>query len=255
MRLSKSLAVFACIIACVAGLYITYETTRAESVETMTMPARLKGLGDLLNPPNDVGINQLNPQNMENLRGEVQQSSPFADAAAALEAKGLLWDYSTEEAFIVIIDAAPLHIYCLETIPVNCTYGVFLYARDELGNTEIWYMITNIGQKSIMGTDPTISTIPVYTWANGMPVYFVSVYHWFGQNIYSPGWWVPYHYWWHNSHNHPNWYYSYYNHWWWYHYWYDYPYWGFYRWYPWSNWYYCWFYWRYFNYWSTHFLY
>jgi len=255
MRFSKSLAVLACIVTCMAGLYITYETTSAGSVETMTMPPRIGGLGELLNPTNDVGINHMTGPNGDALSGEVWQSLPYAEVSAAMEAKGLTWDESTVETLIVMFDGTPLYIFTVETAPVNCTYGVFLYARDDLGNTEIWYMVTNIGQKSIMGTDPTISTIPVYTWANGMPVYFVSVYHWVGTDIYMPGRWVPYNYWWHNSHSHPNWYYSYYNHWWWYHYWYDYPYFGYYRWYPWSNWYYCWFYWRYFNYWSTHFIY
>ena len=71
------------------------------------------------------------------------------------------------------------------------------------------------------------------------PSFFIHAVYWIdGQLI----WW---HYWWYDSHNHPNWYYS-----WWYWHW-EY-YWGHdYAWYPWYTWFYSWFYWHYWWYWST----
>lgn len=249
MRFSKSLAVLACMMFGAAGLYMAYDSTSAGSMEAGALPPRIGGLGDLLNPSEDVGIREMPPQDQETWIGEVMSHPAYLEAQMALEYKGFQLDCTTRETLIAMVDGTPVRIFTIETVAVNGTYGVIAFASDDLGNMEAWYMITNIGQKSIMGTDPTISTIPVYTWSNGMPVYFVSIWQWWGYTR-----WVPYHYWWHNSHNHPNWYYSYYNYWWWYHQWYDYPS-GILCWYGWTNWYYCWFYWRYFYYWSTHFPY
>jgi len=250
MRLSGSAAIFALATLCAAGLYIAYDVTSASPELPATMPPRIETLGELLDVKNNVAIKPMGPADTDAYVGQVIPSEPWRDAEMALTKKGLLLDMATFEAFVAQVDDTTVSVVSAETHAVNGTYGVIIYARDAQGNVAAWYMITNIGQKSVVGADPTISTIPVYVWSNGMPVYFVSIWHWMG-----PGWWVPYHYWWHDSHNHPNWYYSYYNYWWWYHYWYDYPVYIHYKWFPWYNWYYAWFYWRYFYYWSTYFKY
>ena len=71
------------------------------------------------------------------------------------------------------------------------------------------------------------------------PAFFIRAVCWVDGRLI---WW---HYWWYDSHNHPNWYYS----WWYWH-------WGYYwehdyLWYPWYTWFYSWFYWHYWWYWST----
>jgi hypothetical protein len=89
--------------------------------------------------------------------------------------------------------------------------------------------------------DPHLSGVPdppiVVT---GMPYFYITTLRWIGRPIY-------WHYWWFNSHHHPNWYYSHY-------YWYF----KYYVWYDWDQpfwwwWAYGWYYWRYWYYWSTWF--
>lgn len=243
MKIPRFLVITTVAIACLAGLYVTYEVTSAS--ETDSMPERLGSLGELIDPQESVSMRDMEASELDNFLASVEGHPAFFEAVTFfMEEKNFPgWDLESQQGQIAVVDDQTVSIWSSETNPVNGTYGVFIFARDEDGNHQIWRMVTNIGQKSIEGGDPPVCDLPVYVWSNGMPVYFVSVWHWIG------GRWFPYNYWWHDSHNHPNWYYSYYNHWWWRHYWYGY------EWAPWYNWYYAWFYWRYFNYWSTYFPY
>ncbi len=246
MRFSRSLAVLACIVIGAAALYFSYEASSAGSVAANDMNHRLPDLGSLLNPTDKVSIREFpDPVLYNDFVGSVHQHPAFLDAQDLFLSKGMEWDYASEEAFQahMDMDGVVVDVYTIETFPYEGSYGVFTLARDNQGYHHISKMLTNIGRKAVIGDDPIVSEIPVYVYANGMPVYYVYVWHWIG------GWWYPYYYWWHDSHNHPNWYYSYYNYWWWRYYWYDY------YWVPWFNWYYCWWYWRYFYYWSTWFPY
>lgn len=243
MKTSSSLAVLTCVAAIAGAVYLAYDATGAGSTGAPTSE-RITSLGELIAPQESVILREMDPAELDTFYGSVIGHPAFAEAEEFFQQKGLPpWDPASHEAVVATVDGTTVQIWSQETHPANGTYGVFVFAKDEEGSHQIWRMVTNIGQKSIEGGDPTISDIPVYVWSNGMPVYYVSIWHWIG------GYWYPYHYWWHNSHNHPNWYYSYYNHWWWRHYWYGYA------WAPWYDWCYAWFYWRYFNYWSTYFPY
>jgi hypothetical protein len=241
MRHTRLLAALLCLALGAAAVYVSYDSVR--SADPGGTAPRVETLGELLDPQNDVSIREMEPALQDLYVGDVMQHPAFLDTEAFFLAKDLVWDWGSTEALEVHIDGSMITVFSVETFPCNGTYGVYVFARDEQGGHLIWRMVTNIGQKSVEGGDPTISDIPVYVWSNGMPVYYVYVWQWFG------GIWHPYHYWWHNSHNHPNWYYSYYNYWWWRYCWYDY------YWAPWYNWFYTWYYWRFFYYWSTWFPY
>lgn len=246
MRLSRSLAILTCIMFGAAGLYMAYETTTAQNGDLMYR----ENLGDLLSDHVDTEIVQMDLVGQSELLGEVTVHYSWACPTSGFLWKsgqmGLEPDMSTAEYITATGPGWTVDIFSVSTSSNSGQWGCYTYVRDraDSGNPLVSMMYTNVGMPGVTGGDPTISDIPVYVWSNGMPVYYVTVWRWFG-----PGWWVPYHYWWYNSHNHPNWYYSCYNYWWWYYRWYGHP------WYKWYNWYYTWWYWRYFYYWSTYFPY
>jgi len=94
--------------------------------------------------------------------------------------------------------------------------------------------------------DPNLAEVPdppiVF---NGMPYFYITTLRWIGGPVPILYW----HYWWFDSHNHPNWYYSHYFWYWRYYGWYlvDWPYWYW--------WVHGWYYWQYWYFWSTYFLY
>jgi hypothetical protein len=93
---------------------------------------------------------------------------------------------------------------------------------------------TNLDPKLAELPDPAIIV-------NGMPYFYITTLHIVdGRLIY-------WHYWWYDSHHHPNWYYAYYLHYW------DYYLYGLYDWPWWYHWTYGWYYWRFWNYWSAWF--
>jgi hypothetical protein len=188
-------------------------------------------------------MQEMDPVMLDAFMDTAMQHPAWLEAQDMFAQKGLLPDWGTAQGFVATVDGVPVQIFTIETTAQDGTYGVYVFAKDDKGTEQVWKMLTNIGTKSVVGADPLISDLPVYVWSNGMPVYYVYVWHYFNFR------WYPYYYLWHDSHNHPNWYYSYYNYWWWWHRWYDYP------WAPWFNWFYAWWYWRYFYYWSTWFPY
>jgi hypothetical protein len=94
--------------------------------------------------------------------------------------------------------------------------------------------------------DPMLAEVPdPPIEVNGMPYFYVTTLHWIGPS--DLGLIVPWHYWWYDSHHHPNWYYACYQ-----------QYWGYYAsagvpWPWWHHWVYGWYYWRFWYYWSTWF--
>ena len=90
--------------------------------------------------------------------------------------------------------------------------------------------------------DPNLAEVPdPPIIVNGMPYFYITTLRWINGRI------IRWHYWWFDSHHHPNWYYSHYYWYWWYYRWYD-VYWPY--WYCWTH---GWYYWRYWYYWSTWF--
>jgi hypothetical protein len=105
--------------------------------------------------------------------------------------------------------------------------------------------ITNLlPPDQIPGIDP-------YIIVNAMPYLYISLYWWVWAPIAKVHIW---HYWWYDSHSHPNWYWGVY--WWWRtdvdYYWIT-P--GYGAWLPWWWWFWHWFYWRHWYWWSTYFPY
>jgi hypothetical protein len=94
--------------------------------------------------------------------------------------------------------------------------------------------------------DPNLADVPdPVIWVNGMQYFYITTLRWYPTPYAHI---VPWHYWWYNSHHHPNWYYA--------HYFWYWRYWGWYihdAWPFWYNWAYGWYYWRYWYYWSTYF--
>jgi hypothetical protein len=94
--------------------------------------------------------------------------------------------------------------------------------------------------------DPNLADVPdPAIVVNGMPYFYITTLRWIGPTI--GGRIMYWHYWWYDSHNHPNWYYAHYYWYWQYYGWYmvDWPYWYW--------WVHGWYYWQYWYYWSTYF--
>jgi hypothetical protein len=228
-----------------SGLYIGYMSLGVGSAQvTDGMASSLSGL---LASGQGASMQNMDHAQQDLFMADVTSHPAYLGAVDLFLPKGLEWNWLTLDMFRTTVDSTVVDVFALETYAVDGTWGVFVFARDSQGNIESWKMLTNLGMGGVEGTDPLISTIPVYVWSNGMAVHYISLWHW----SYVGGYWIwqPWRYWWYGGSGHPNWYYSNYYWWWWHYYW-----WG-YQWYGWYNWFYCWFYWRYFYYWSTWFVY
>jgi hypothetical protein len=248
MRFLKPIGLLIGILLCIAGFYTAYETTRAQTGPTSV--ERRESLGELLSSHIDTEIVHMDLTGQSDLLGRIavhpSWDCPTSGFLYKIDLMGQEINNYTSYACTASGPDWTVDIYSVCTYATDGQWGCYTYVEDRAdpGSPFVTMMFTNLGMPGVIGSDPTISDIPVYVWSNGMPVYYVTIWRWMG-----PGWWVPWHYWWYDSHNHPNWYYSYYNWWWWYYRW-----WG-YTWRPWYNWYYTWWYWRYFYYWSTWFPY
>jgi hypothetical protein len=90
--------------------------------------------------------------------------------------------------------------------------------------------------------DPALAAVPgTPLVVNNMPYFYITTLHVVAGRI------VYWHYWWYDSHHHPNWYYAYYLHYW------DYYFYHGYDWTWWYHWAYGWYYWRFWYYWSSWF--
>ncbi len=129
---------------------------------------------------------------------------------------------------IVVVPATP---------PPESTEGLaaFLVAMlADDGTTFYQAHHTNLDPHLAQAPDPPIVM-------NNMPYFYVTTLQVIHGRI------VPWHYWWFDSHHHPNWYYACYQHYWsYYHH-------GGLRWSAWHHWAYGWVYWRFWYYWSTWF--
>lgn len=101
---------------------------------------------------------------------------------------------------------------------------------------------TSFFQAHHTNLDPSLAEVPdPPIIVNGMPYFYITTLQVVNRRI------VHWHYWWFDSHHHPNWYYAYYQHYWNFHYHFGL------LWPPWHHWAYGWYYWRFWYYWSTYF--
>jgi hypothetical protein len=92
--------------------------------------------------------------------------------------------------------------------------------------------------------DPGLAEVPDPALiVNGVPYFYITTLQVVSDRL------VHWHYWWYDSHHHPDWYYSLYRHYW------DYTDLRGYSWPGWYHWVYGWYYWRFWYYWSTWFPY
>jgi hypothetical protein len=160
------------------------------------------------------------------------------EEALALEGAMELYDILADEGYE--LNPAEAEVTLAE-IPASVVTIVYIPSLPGPEDTKAALIVAlpGIGIPIYMAYTTSIDVIGRYGSVVVHPSFFIRAYYWVDGRIF---WW---HYWWYDSHNHPNWYYS----WWYWHWWYywdhDYP------WYPWYTWYYSWFYWDYWWYWST----
>ncbi len=218
--------------------------SQSEAAAPQQIPP-IPDLSTLLNYPYNVSIQPV-PTGPE--RTAIIDSLMARPETAALlsemEAKGFLFD--------PLADAEVMHI-TIETesgIPTELEAMTVTTIANELSGA-LTAMQTADGSEGFFqahhtNLDPSLAEVPdppiIY---NGMPYFYITTLRWIGP---WPGGRILYwHYWWFDSHHHPNWYYSHY-------YWY----WRYYGWsaWPWPYWYWWvhgWYYWRYWYFWSTWF--
>ncbi len=217
-----------------ASLYAIYSALEGDS--------RHEGLGSLLEAGEDAEVAQLEGAGAQMVSDYLHATAEYKMAVDFLTAKGMDLDQSQEIAYQANVGGENLSILrALTAVSANGTMAEVILILDQENAVSAWIMSTNLPPETSVGADPKANYIPVYVWSNGMPVFYVYFHHLIG------GRWVPYHYLWHDSHDHPNWYYSHYNYWWWYYGWYDID------WPHWHDWFFSWYYNTRLCYWSTWF--
>lgn len=237
MRNHKGLLTIVTLLAIVmSSLYLIYSSIQNEA------SPRHERLGSLLEIGEGVNVVELDGPGRLHVIDFFQNTSEWSMAESFLFDKGFEMDGSFLFAYQANFGEYIISILRAKTeVSSNMSVGEILLATEDSGNISAWIMVTNLPPDTLSGMDPEANSIPVMTYANGMPVFYVSFYHLIQDT------WVPYHYWWHNSHDHPNWYYSHYDYWWWYYEWYGI------EWVPWYDWFFGWYYHQRFFYWSTWF--
>jgi hypothetical protein len=235
MRRKGILSIGVIMAVLLSSLYAIYSSVGAGG--------RHEGLGSLLASAQDAkGGESLDPLASEMIIEVLTNTNEWGLAEAFLKDKGFVIDPTGLRAYQYKLDSEVLSVLRGSSgVSANGSTAEIVLVMDSSDRISSWIMVSNLPQETVQGGQSTTSTIPVLAWSNGMPVFYVYFYHLIG------GVWVPYHYWWHDSHNHPNWYYSLYNYWWWYYDWYGH------EWWPWYDWFFAWYYNVRFCYWSTYF--
>ena len=231
-----------------SSLYVIYSSIQDGE------PSRHQALGSLLAVGEETQVRRLEGTEGSQVMSQIQALPEWASALDFLSAKEILIDPASAEVYEAMVSG-----YVLSILRAGSQYsphmstgmGEIIIVMDDAGMIFAWILVTNLPPLKAdsffdvfyeVDLPPTESaSVPVTTWSNGLPVFYVSFYHFIG------GMWVPYHYWWNEAENHPNWYYSYYNWWWWYYQWHGY------YWIPWFDWFFSWYYRERFYYWSTWF--
>jgi hypothetical protein len=223
MRKNKGLLTIGIFLVLVtASLYVIYS-----SMDSSSGP-RHRGLGSLLDAGAGANVAELSGEGAKQVIDVLQYTPQWTGAIEFLLTKGFHFDPTYMYVYQVNMGGYVLSILRSYSVPsANGTIAEIIMVRDDDGRDSIWIMVTNLPTAISWGS--TAAEIPVFTFSNGMPVFFVTFYHLVGDV------WIPYHYWWHSAQNHPNWYYSVYKYWWHYYDWYliDWPFWydGFFAWY------------------------
>jgi hypothetical protein len=250
MRHKGLLTIGILVLVASSSLYVIYSSMQAGEAGGPTH----SGLESLLDAGQGVNVRDLEGEERDNVTDALQGLPEWTAVLGFLGDKGFEIDPSTMEIQETLVMGFTVHILRIRTarLPTGVEAEVVL-ASDCCFNTAVWVTESNLPSDSFFDVFyevelPTSSEVPVTVWSNGLPVFYITVYHWIG-GIWMPYhyWWHEYHYWWHESENHPNWYYSYYYWWWWYYDW-----WGYY-WIPWFDWFFGWYYYGRFYYWSTYF--
>ena len=223
MRKNKGLLTVGILVVLVtSSLYAIYSSLGSEA------GPRHEGLGSLLKAGEGAHVAELTGEGVQHVIDALQNTTEWEEALAFLYAKGFQIDPSYLNAYQINMGGYVLSVIRGYTWPSpNGTMAEAIVVLDDDGRISAWIMLTNLPTTGIMDTQA--NEIPVMVFSNGMPVFFVTFYHYIGDT------WMPYHYWWHSAHNHPNWYYSVYRYWWQYYRWWgiDWPFWydGFFGWY------------------------
>ncbi len=220
----------------ILGLYAIYSSIASPFSEGRD------GLGELLEAGGDGKVSLLNGSEASGVMELLRGTGEWNMALEYLMSKGFDVDSLYVECYRVQhIDMIINLSRSILTEKENGSIAEFVIASDQAGMVSAWIIITNIPLKKVNGGKTPSNRIPVQTFSNGMPVFYVNFYH------LVNGKWLSSNYWWHNSHDHPNWYYSQYEYWHTYYKWHDIP------WISWYDWFFSWYYGNRFNYWSTWF--
>ncbi len=203
-------------------------------------------LSTLLNYPYEVSIEELEIGDPERdiVLETLLTTEACTDLLTEMAGKGFVFDLIVEPEVMVITimgESGPPTL--VQAMTVSTT-------ADELSGA-LTCMLGDDGyglfQAHHTNLDPHLAAVPdPPIIVNDMPYFYITTLRWIEDRI------IRWHYWWYDSHHHPNWYYSHY-------YWY----WKYYMWYlgpivdppVWYWWAYGWYYWRYWYYWSTWFPY
>lgn len=176
----------------------------------------------------------------------------FLELASAMESKGFLFDPAAPaQVMRITIEGESGLPTVLEGFTMSTTHTVdalsgALTIIEDMSDPER----LAFAQAHHTNLDPHLAEVPdpPITF-NDMPYFYITTLRWVGPCI--GGQIIYWHYWWFDSHHHPNWYYSHYfwywQHWSWYWYPVDWP------WPYWYHWVYGWYYWKYWYFWSTWF--
>jgi len=223
MRKNKGLLTLGITIVLVtSSLYAIYSSIGGDG------GPRHAGLGSLLDSSAGANVAELTGPGAKQVIDVLQYSQEWGEAVSFLSSKGFQLDAANIHAYQIKIGGYVLSVLRQYTSPSeNMSIAEVVLVRDDDGRNSAWILVTNLPLSSL--GEYGAGEIPVFTFSNGMPVFFVTFYH------LVEGEWIPYNYWWHSAHNHPNWYYSVYRFWWQYYDWHyiDWPFWydGFLGWY------------------------
>ncbi len=236
-RRHRGVLITAALLAVVlSGLYAIYSSMSGGDSDRYT------GLGELLESGEGATVSTMEWSEANQFAEWMRGTAEWASAEELLASKGFDTEGLQTECYRIEYSGLTVNLSRATTATSeNGSLAEVVLAVDDSGIISAWILVTNLPPETASGMDPSSKNIPVYAFSNGMPVFFVNLYH------LVDGVWGSSRYWWHDSHDHPNWYYSQYDYWWWYYEWHDIP------WVPWYDWFFSWYYGQRFYYWSTWF--
>jgi hypothetical protein len=223
----------------VAGVVSRQEAETPEAVWPL-----IPNLSELLNFPHEAQIEELTGVDRTTVIGNLMARPETQALIAEMVPKG--FNFTPQ---YVDDNAVAMHITVFDpsgvAIPIDAM-TVPMIANELSGALTAMQpvdpAIPGFYQAHHTNLDPNLAEVPdPPIVVNGMPYFYITTLRWIGGQI------IYWHYWWYDSHHHPNWYYAHYFWYWQYYGWYmvDWPYWYW--------WVHGWYYWRYWYYWSTYF--